>query len=407
MNFNLFGSGAVRQAKEMLKQVRKHFNAQRDILSPQAVAAIETAMQNTRKAIADRVGDEALRKQSADLETAANKWLKPYPNASIRENVEVLLVALSVAVGIRTFIVQPFKIPTGSMQPTLFGVTPSRYTPGAHNQPDLKIPGPVARFFDYWIHGVSYYNEVAPQDGTLLSVGPVQKFLLFNLKQDYVFNGQSHTIWFPADDLFGRAGYRVNPNGGPVFESALIKAGEPIVRLKTLAGDHLFVDRMSYNFRHPKRGEIIVFETKGIERMSLDQQGEFYIKRMVALGDEKVQIGNDRHLVINGQRLDEHTPHFANVYSFDPNEPPRESHYSGHVNQTVASKYNPLLDIAPLFPDEATVQQVRPNHYMVMGDNTMNSSDSRTWGDFTRTNVIGKYFFVYWPISPRFGCSVQ
>ena len=36
---------------------------------------------------------------------------------------------------------------------------------------------------------------------------------------------------------------------------------------------------------------------------------------------------------------------------------------------------------------------------MVMGDNTMNSSDGRFWGDFPESNVIGKSFFVYWPIS--------
>jgi len=58
-----------------------------------------------------------------NLEKAANKWLKPYPNAGYRENGEVLLVALTVAMGIRTFFLQPFKIPTGSMQPTLYGVT--------------------------------------------------------------------------------------------------------------------------------------------------------------------------------------------------------------------------------------------------------------------------------------------
>ena len=40
---------------------------------------------------------------------------------------------------------------------------------------------------------------------------------------------------------------------------------------------------------------------------------------------------------------------------------------------------------------------------MVMGDNTMNSLDSRAWGDFPATNVIGKSFFVYWPITDRFG----
>ncbi|EEF61011.1 signal peptidase I [Pedosphaera parvula Ellin514] len=163
------------------------------------------------------------------------------------------------------------------------------------------------------------------------------------------------------------------------------------------------MDRVSYNFRHPTRGEIIVFETKGIERMDIRQQGEFYIKRLVVLGDEKVRIGNDRHLVIDGKRLDEHTPHFENVYSFDPKQPPQESRYSGHVNQFVANEYGYTYPLAPLFPDESSVYQVPSNHYMVMGDNTMNSSDSRTWGDFTRTNVIGKYLFVYWPVSPRFG----
>jgi signal peptidase I len=38
-----------------------------------------------------------------------------------------------------------------------------------------------------------------------------------------------------------------------------------------------------------------------------------------------------------------------------------------------------------------------------MGDNTLNSSDSRYWGDFPEEKVIGKSFFVYWPLTERFG----
>ncbi len=84
------------------------------------------------------------------------------------------------------------------------------------------------------------------------------------------------------------------------------------------------------------------------------------------------------------------------------------SHYSGHVNQTLANNYGLTYPpIAPLFPDATTVYTVRPGHYMVMGDNTMNSLDSRVWGDFSRTNVIGKNFFVYWPFSERFGLKVR
>jgi signal peptidase I len=159
---------------------------------------------------------------------------------------------------------------------------------------------------------------------------------------------------------------------------------------------------MTYNFRAPERGEIIVFATQGIDGLPQDQ---FYIKRMVAMGNEKVQIGDDRHLIINGKRLDASTAHFEKVYSFNPKEPPGESQYSGHVNEKVVNEYYPGFpgSLARLFPDPSAVFAVQPDHYMVMGDNTMNSLDSRTWGDFPAGNVIGKSFFVYWPITDRFG----
>jgi signal peptidase I len=171
-----------------------------------------------------------------------------------------------------------------------------------------------------------------------------------------------------------------------------------LLRLRDSAGDHLFVDRLTYNFRPPKRGEIIVFETRGIRGLPQDQ---FYIKRLVALGRETIRLGDDRHLVVDGKRLDATTPHFEKVYGSDA--PPAESSYSGHVNGTVARSLNKHPDLAYNFRTAQAEFKVGDRHYMVMGDNTLNSLDSRNWGDFPETNVVGKYCFVWWPFTSRWG----
>jgi signal peptidase I len=383
----------MRQSAAMRKHVEKILNHQRDILAAPAVQGVQGALDNLAAAERDPARREALPGEMENLEKAANKWLKPYPNASWRENIEVLLVALALAMGIRTFFLQPFKIPTGSMQPTLFGVTSANLI----ENKDFHIPSGFAALKD-WFRGTSYIHVIAKNDGDFQGAEKPVRFLIFNLKQTLTIGGQAHTIWFPPDvgevPLEWRAGLQYHPT---------FHKGDDVIKLQVNAGDHPFVDRVTYNFRVPRRGEIIVFETKGIQGLRQDQ---FYIKRMVAMGGEKVQIGDDRHLIINGQRLDESTPHFQKVYSFDQSKPPQESHYSGHVNEKIAEQFQPpgQSQLAPLFPDGTSIPyQVRDDHYMVMGDNTMNSLDSRSWGDFPAKNVIGKSFFVYWPLTSRFG----
>ena len=159
-----------------------------------------------------------------------------------------------------------------------------------------------------------------------------------------------------------------------------------MIKLQVSAGDHLFVDRLTYNFRKPQRGEIVVFETKGIpEERRVNPPywnippDQFYIKRLVGLGGETdSKIGDDRHLVaLTGSGSMSSTPHFENLYAFDPTQPPQESHYSGHVNHATNM---------PFFPNgSATVYQIPDGHIMVMGDNTMNSLDSRYLGRFPGT----------------------
>lgn len=397
-----FSSSQVRDAVAMRKHVRRLLCAQRDILPPTAIENLNRALLDLSNALQTGLKGEALKKEMGRLEEAANKWLKPYPHAGWRENVEVLLVALAVAMAIRTFFIQPFKIPTGSMQPTLFGVT----SDNLRDKPDFKIPTGWARVKE-WFAGVSYVHVVAQADGEIEKISPMRRFLIFNIKQSLWIGGVEHVMWLPPD--YGEPPY---PGADPFAYRAQLEQGhvyhkgDVVADLRVAAGDHLFVDRLTYNFRKPERGEILVFETKGIEH-PLMKQDQFYIKRMVVMPGDKVQIGNDRHLIINGDRLDAATPHFANLYGFNPATPPRESQYSGHVNGAVAQQFGLYPSLAPLFPDEQTVFTNDSDSYMVMGDNTCNSFDSRAWGPFPAKNVIGKSFFVYWPITDRFGWGNQ
>ena len=245
-----FISSQVRDAVAMRKHVRRILSAQRDLLTPAASAAVTGAIHALNDALKEKHTGK-IRIKMEELEFAANKWLKSYPHSAWRENIEVLLVALAVAMAIRTFFVQPFKIPTGSMQPTLFGVM----SDNLRDKPDFKIPTGWARVRE-WFAGISYVHVVAQTDGEIQKISPISHFLIFNLKQSLWINGVEHVMWFPPD--YGEQPFesRAQLERGHVYHK-----GDDVVKMQVSAGDHVFVDRGSYNFRKPTRGEIIVFET--------------------------------------------------------------------------------------------------------------------------------------------------
>jgi signal peptidase I len=381
-----FTSSTVRQAADLERQARRMLNEQRDLLQDHAIAAMAAAIQNLRHAMDSGRNNAVLLERMAELETVANDRLLPYPHRAVRENVKEIFVALAIILSFTTFFLQLTKIPTNSMVPTLYGITAQ----DLRADPDYKIPGQLSRLFSYWTAGVAHYHVVAKESGTLLTVEPPRLIVPFVKKQRFLVGTTWYSIWLPPYEL------ERHMRLGESFS-----AGQDILKLRVVSGDHLLMDRFTYNFRRPQRGEIVVFSTKNISALPV---GQLYIKRLVALSGERVRIGNDQHLVISGERLDASVPRFENVYTFDPE--PAADGYFGHANQAVASKHG-RFGLAPLFPKESSVYTVGPRHFLAMGDNTLNSSDSRAWGDVPRENVIGKCWFVYWPFTERFGWAVR
>ena len=241
----------------MRKHVQHLLGAQRDILAPAAVGAVTLALNQLRDTIAAGENIGKIRLKMDELDFAANKWLKPYPNALWRENVEVILVAVAVAMAIRTFFVQPFKIPTGSMQPTLFGVTSapdfSRISFNAEDKSKIQaqlndqlklrnaltFPTGWERVRE-WFEGISCLHVVAQNDGELQAVDPPVKFLIFNIKQTLWIGGQPQTIWFPPDygeqSLQARAGLRTRTDFG---EGQRCQKGQDVVKIQVATNDQI------------------------------------------------------------------------------------------------------------------------------------------------------------------------
>ena len=145
-------------------------------------------------------------------------------------------------------------------------------------------------------------------------------------------------------------------------------------------GQRVLVDRISYRFSSPQRGDIIVLHPPTSLVCAVAQapgqpcpQGNgreasvYFIKRIVGLPGERLSV-RDGHPVINGRELS--------------NEP-----YTAPCPSNV-----PACNL----PDPITIPK---GYYFVMGDNRGNSDDSRYWGPVPRSWIVGRAFFTYWPLN--------
>lgn len=126
-------------------------------------------------------------------------------------------------------------------------------------------------------------------------------------------------------------------------------------------GDNLIVDKLTYRFEDPQRFDIIVFPFRY-------QEDTYYIKRIIGLPGETVQIDEKGNIYINGEILQE------------------------SYGREIISPENIGIAREPVV--------LGTNEYFVMGDNRNNSSDSRTEivGNIHRDMIIGKAWLRIWPL---------
>lgn len=172
-----------------------------------------------------------------------------------------------------------------------------------------------------------------------------------------------------------------------------LPAGQVIWSGVVTSGDFLFVNRWSWNFRLPRRGEVMVFSTQDIESLP---QGTHYIKRMCGLPGETLSI-HPPEFWINGKPVTE--PHAIGRVARKEQLAPWAPPYAGY---RLADNATAIFSRALRTSDDSI--HLADDEYFAMGDNTPNSQDSRYWGPVPRRNLLGPAAVVYWPfMSKRWG----
>lgn len=146
-----------------------------------------------------------------------------------------------------------------------------------------------------------------------------------------------------------------------------------------ILGDHMFVNKLIYLVSEPRRGDVIVFRTKGI--MSLKQDA-IYIQRLVGLPGETIRI-DDPYVYVNGSRLLS-PPIFRAIA--EGNNGFRGYHLAYSNSVVTACLSSPSSEIT-----------LGPGEFFVMGDNSNNSLDGRYFGPIKRNAIMGKAFYIYAP----------
>ena len=307
------------------------------------------------------------------VEAWAGRVLPAWRSSAFADNIDVILVALVVAAGVRTYIVQPFKIPTNSMFPSLRGVVVEEV------DPTVPLPSAPQRWVERLLLGRSHVDLTIPAGAAFVGSSVSGQFLWRKVTLSFIQDNAplEFTLWTEAEVRDLMEGLKI-----PVVRGSSLQV--PVrVRGIVSTGDHLFVDKVSYNFVRPSRGDAFVFRTAGLAtaenmaQMETPDGSQYYIKRCVAVGGDRVQV-MPPELWINGAPASESS--LRRVWSGEP--------YKGYVTSPIM---NYLRHTGDLF-------EVPADCFWAMGDNSRNSADSRLFGPVPLENLMGRAMILYFPL---------
>jgi signal peptidase I len=371
--FSFFAPRYVREGKMILKNAHKLLHYKRDLLSEASIADFTALTDLLEKALRER-DEPAVRDTVQKLEAQWSAYLPPAHESGWRENCEVFLVAIIIALGVRTYFIQPFTIPTGSMQPTLYGIIGTET-----NQP---APNLLTRALHLCAYGRSYVDVVAKEDEAIVKVEETKRFFFLTFTEIQCTHNR-YSAWAPRETVI--RDLHLDP-------TRLYNKGEPIVRGYVNTGDHVFVDKFTYHFFPPKRGDVFVFSTADIRGLATrhdnSEGSQYYIKRLAGLPGDVLRI-DPPNLYVNGS-LAKGTG-FERVMS-------QKNGYHGYVHPDLRN-----WPVGGLLVSSDEELQIKPHCYFAMGDNSRNSLDGRYWGFVPEHNIMGRAVFVYWPFANHWG----
>ena len=409
----------IKEAQLLNKAAKKFLHYKRDLLEEQLVAEINSRRQDLQTACKQGDKDKCAEASKQLQATCENALPRQQGQGWLEENLEVIFVAIVIALGLRAYVVQPFRIPTGSMQPTLNGITATSVSSAD------EFPGIASKTIQRFTRGRKYVDLVLQEDKRLRAENPViEKPFLHFFTHTYIYFDDGTKLTFPGPKaaLMNRNGmgfgslcgyptrdmsqqekdrlrlalagtprsemsFEGSNNRATPYTSPQLAAGTVIARGYIDTGDLILVDKMSYHFRRPNRGEVFVFDTRDIKKIHSEaarnggSAGSHYIKRLAALPGDRLQA-KEFELYINGQKATE--PGIVSVMSQQDGYHGYESSYRLAPGKTFKARKSNIPGM---------------NEYIALGDNSFNSSDSRFFGTVKEFNLIGPAAFSLWPFT--------